>query len=789
MWTVLNGQVVRVYDQGTGQPVDLVILSSPDGSSFTTTNIHGEADISSFTGLDTIMVQMIGYETLITSYSEIEAGNFVIEIKATSFSIDDVVVSASRWNQPRRDVPAKIAMISRSKVALQNPQTAADLLGSSGEVFIQKSQLGGGSPMIRGFSTNRLLIAVDGIRMNNAIFRSGNLQNVIALDPLATEHTEVLFGPGSVMYGSDAIGGVMSFYTLDAELSLFDKPLIAGNGLIRYASAANERTGHFDINVGWRRWALRTSLTYTDYDDLRMGSNGREEYLRPWYVRRINGVDSILPNNDPEIQVPTGYNQVNFMQKIRFKPSEQWNLNYSFHYSTTSDNPRYDRLTQLKDDLPRSAEWYYGPQDWMMHNLTANHTASSGIYDDLTIRAAYQRFGESRVDRGYKQTLRRRRVERVDAYSLNLDLAKKLGNGQNLFYGVEAVSNDVTSTGEETDINNGETMPGPSRYPNSNWASFGAFANYQHGFSEKFLGQAGLRYSYFTLHSDFDTTFYPFPFTEADIQNGALTGSLGLIYHPDEPTTISLNLSTGFRSPNVDDVGKVFDSEPGRVVVPNPDLKAEYAYNAELGFARVFGEKFKLDFSLYYTLLDNAMVRRPYTIDGQDSVIYDGELSEVQAVQNAAQAKVYGVQIGVEFKLPAGFGLSSVFNYQKGEEELEDGSVSPSRHAAPAFGATHLTYTRNKLTLDLYATYSAERPFEDMPEEEKPKVHIYATDENGNPFSPSWYSINLKAIYHATDKLAFNLGVENITDQRYRPYSSGIVAPGLNIIGAVRLSF
>src|SRR5690606_22275722 len=98
------------------------------------------------------------------------------------------------------------------------PQTAADMLAGSGEVFVQKSQLGGGSPMIRGFATNRLLYAVDGVRMNTAIFRAGNLQNVINLDPFATESVEVIFGPGSVMYGRDAIGGVMSFQTLMPRL-------------------------------------------------------------------------------------------------------------------------------------------------------------------------------------------------------------------------------------------------------------------------------------------------------------------------------------------------------------------------------------------------------------------------------------------------------------------------------------------------------------------------------------------------------------------------------------------
>ena len=81
---------------------------------------------------------------------------------------------------------------------LRNPQTTADLLGQIGSVFIQKSQMGGGSPMIRGFATNRVLMVADGVRMNNAIYRSGNNQNIISIDPFSLEDAEVIFGPGSI---------------------------------------------------------------------------------------------------------------------------------------------------------------------------------------------------------------------------------------------------------------------------------------------------------------------------------------------------------------------------------------------------------------------------------------------------------------------------------------------------------------------------------------------------------------------------------------------------------------
>ncbi|WP_017733085.1 TonB-dependent receptor [Nafulsella turpanensis] len=786
--SLAQAQIITVKDQLTGQPLEQVALVSENPAAFATTNKVGQADISAFKGAEVIRAHLLGYEPLIRSYTYL-AEHDTILLEPADISLEQVVVSATRWNQSAREVPARINSITPAEIALQQPQTAADLLGASGEVFIQKSQLGGGSPVIRGFSTNRLLLTVDGVRMNTAIFRSGNLQNVISLDPFAIESAEVLFGPGSVMYGSDAIGGVMSFQTLTPRFSLSDDLLISGNATARFSSASNELTGHFDVNVGWQKWAFISSFTFTDYDDLLMGSHGPDEYLRPFFVQRIEGEDVLVTNENPRLQRPTGYSQANLMQKVRFQPNEAWELQYGFHYSATSDFPRYDRHIRLHDGLPRSAEWYYGPQVWMMNLLEVSHEQGSSFYDELSLRLAHQFFEESRIDRDFNEVERRSRVEEVNAYSANLDFLKGIGERHQLFYGLEAVYDDVHSIGTDEDISTGVVVAGPSRYPESSWASYGAYLTYQYEVSEDLLLQTGARYNHFKLDAVFDTRFYPFPFETANINNGALTGSQGFVYNPTATLSLNANISTGFRSPNVDDVGKVFDSEPGSVVVPNPNLGAEYAWNAEVGAAKVWGNVAKLDATAYYTILNDALVRRNFSLNGQDSIVYDGELSQVQAVQNAAVARVYGVQAGVELNLPGHFGFSSQLSYQKGEEELDDGSTSPSRHAAPLFGVSHFTFKTEPLTLDLYALYSGEKSFEELPLEEQGKDYIYAIDDNGNPYSPAWYTLNFKVLYLLNEQFTLGAGVENLTDQRYRPYSSGIVAPGRNFIFSLSLHF
>jgi hemoglobin/transferrin/lactoferrin receptor protein len=710
-------------------------------------------------------------------------------MERTNLNIDEVVVSAARWQQPSSDVPLKVVTILPGEINFENPQTTADLLGISGKVFIQKSQQGGGSPMIRGFATNRLLYSVDGVRMNTAIFRGGNLQNIISLDPFTMENSEVLFGPGSVIYGSDAIGGVMSFQTLTPQLSYSGTALTSGKAVARYSAANNEKTGHFDVNAGWKKWAFVTSVSSFDFDHLRQGSHGPDEYVKPYYVQRQDAGDVIVYQDDPLIQNPTAYSQINMMQKVRFKPGEKLGFQYGFHYSETSLYGRYDRHNRVKNGLPRYAEWNYGPQKWMMNNLSFTCKGENILYDRTTLRVAQQSFEESRIDRSLNKSDRTIQTEEVDACSVNLDFIKSTSTKNTLYYGLEYVLNDVTSTGEVEDITAGTTEDGPSRYPQAKWKSMAIYANDQFKVSEKFLLQAGIRYNKFKIDAGFDTTFYSFPFTKANMDKGALTGSIGGVFRPSGDWVISVNLATAFRAPNVDDMGKVFDSEPGSVVVPNPGLDAEYAYSADFGAAKIFGDMVKIDLSVYYTKLNDALVRRDFTLNGLDSMMYDGMMSKVQAIQNAADAEVYGFQAGIEIKLPEGLGFSSDFNYQHGEEELDDGTTSPSRHAAPAFGISKLTYTSNLLKLELYAAYQAEFGYDDLAVSEQEKTEIYAIDSNGNAYAPSWYTLNFKGMYKINKNLSVSAGIENLTDQRYRPYSSGVSAPGRNFIISLTETF
>ena len=790
--SIVCAQEVTILDAETGIAVSNVAIYNKDKSKSTISNFDGKSDLEIFGRRENITFKHISYETFITTKTQITKRGNRIYLNLKTEELQEVVMSVSKWEQQKKYVPQKIESIDARSIAFSNPQTSADLLLNSGKVFVQKSQQGGGSPMIRGFSTNRLLLSVDGVRMNNAIFRGGNIQNVISIDPFTIKNTEVIFGPGSVIYGSDAIGGVMNFYTQKPSFSFTDSLAVSGNINYRFASANNESTSHIDVNLGGQKWASYTSFTYNNFGDLVMGEHGRDSYLRNNFVARRNGTDVLVENDNPKNQNPTGYDQVNFLQKFTYKPNNVWNYDLGLIYTETSDFSRYDRLIRPNDDGDglRSAEWFYGPQKWFMGNFQITRKGKNMFYDGVKLTTAYQHFEESRNERLFQEVDRFTTREKLDAFSVNLDFENKKIGDLRLYYGAEYVFNKVNSEGSQQNIETQVIVPSASRYPDgATWQTFAGYVNAEYQIKPNFTLLSGARYSQVWVDAQFDTTFFPFPFDEADIITGALTGSLGFSWFPSANLQVTLNGSTGFRAPNIDDVGKVFDSEPGSVVVPNPDLEPEYAYNVDLGIKKNFHDKVVLRGAAFYTYLVDALVRRDFTFNGESEIVYNGELSNVQAIQNAAKAYVYGFEFGMDVFFNEHWSLNSNLTLTDGIEEDDSGVDTAARHVSPTFGDVHLIWQNQKFRADAFLNYNGEISFQDLALSERNKPFIYATDANGNPFSPSWYTLNFRSQYQISNTFTATMALENITNQRYRTYSSGIVAPGTNLILGLGLKF
>ena len=783
-------QQIQIVDQQNLHPLENVIIYGEDSKMTLFTDQNGEVDITLLKDEKNIRFSHDQIEEKMFSYADLTRNGNVFKIQRNGILLDEMIIFAQKWEQHHTHSAQKVVAITPKDIQFYQPQTTADLLGNNANIFIQKSQLGGGSPMIRGFSTNRVMITVDGVRMNNAIFRSGNLQNVIAIDPNAIAKTEVVMGPGSLIYGSDAIGGVMNFFTLKPQFSKDDSSLVKGEIMGRYSTANQEETMHAHLNITGQKFSSLTSFSYSQFNDLKMGKHGPEEYLRQHYIVTEDNQDIQKENEDPRKQINSGYEQYNVMQKFRYAPKENWDLNYGFHYSTTNDVPRYDRFLVYRNGKLRFAEWYYGPQTWMMNNLSVEHKAENAFFSELKLNLAHQLFEESRHSRNVGNPIKTNQYEKVNVYSANLDVLKKINHQHTLYYGAETLFNKVNSTADEVNVLISESNPVGARYPNhSTWNSFAVYLSHEYSPTQKVTLQAGLRYNYVSSKSKFDLDFYDFPFDAATIETGKLTGNIGLNYHPTTSTKLRAMFSTAFRAPNIDDIGKVFESEPGAIIVPNPNLKDEYAYSGEVGFTQKFGRFAKLDVAAYYIHLKDALVRRDFNLNGQDSIMYQGEMSRVQAIQNAAKAYSYGIESQLDLYLSHQLTFKALFNYQKGEEELDNGSKAPMRHISPLLLRLSLDYQYKKIRSEIYMQYNGEISNKNLAPSEQEKEYMYAIDGNGNPYSPSWYSLNVKGLYDFNRNVSVSAAWENFTNQRYRPYSSGIVAAGSNFILSVSYRF
>ena len=704
--------------------------------------------------------------------------------------LGEVIIYSNKFAERRKNIVQKIEVISAQRIAQLNSQNTGDLLINSGNVFVQKSQQGGSSPVVRGFEASRVLLVVDGIRMNNAIYRAGHLQNVITVDQNMLERVEVLYGPASTLYGSDALGGVVHLRTKMPKLSESGKPLWTGSAFTRYSSVNNEKTGHLDVSVGGGKLAWLQSYNFSDFDDVRMGDNYPDDYpnfgRRTQYIETKDGVDYVVTNRDDRIQRFSGYKQWDITQKLLYKPSARTAHSLNLQYSNSSDVPRYDRLQDRRNGNLRWAEWYYGPQQRTLaaYEVTVD---SVGFFTNLRSVVSYQHIEESRHQREYQRYDRLdNRYEELDVVSAVID-ARKLWSAHELTVGADVQLNDVTSSANRVNIKTGATTPLDSRYPNgeNHMNYYGIYGQHTFKFGgRKWVLNDGVRLQAITLRSTIaDNSFFNFPFTQIEQSNAAVTGNLGLAYMPTDATRLTLGAASGFRTPNVDDASRVFESANNQLIVPNPDIKPEYTYNVDLGISQALGDRVRLEATGFYTWFRNAIALAPYQMGGKDSVFYNGGNVRVFANQNVNRAFLYGFNAAATVDVTKALRLYSTINYTYGRLKHNNSKV-PLDHIPPVFGKTTVSFTGGRIIAEAYALYNGWKHLKDYNLNGEDNLQ-YATPVG----TPSWMTLNLKGSVTLHPHLTLQAGVENILDRNYRYFASGFSAPGRNISLALRSTF
>lgn len=778
----LEAQQIRILDASDRTPIENVAVFTGNRENSTISDTIGIINLSFFSPTDTLIFQHPSYHTLIYSMESLKELR-TLELTRKKVLIDEYVISASKYRESKLMIPYMVDVMEESMLRESTGLTAADILEGTGNIMVQKSQGGGGSPILRGFEANKILLVVDGVRLNNAIYRNGHLQNSITIDHSILERTEVIFGPTSIIYGSDALGGVIHYYTKDPEVAV-DKPtLIKANAYTQFASANTGVTGHLDFSAGKKRWASLTSITYKKFGDLRMGSR-RDPTLGEWgkishYVDQKGGMDSTLTNPNPLVQLNTGYSQTDIMQKIRYTPSKyiDWILN--LQYSTSSDIDRLDKLNDYSGDNLKYAAYYYGPQNRFLASLKNVVKKDNPFFTNMTNIIAFQRIDEDRYSRKFRIDEFLTQMEDVSVFSLNTDLLKIWGPSHKLNYGLELNRNLVESDAWYENTVSGVQSTTQTRYPeggSQTWSA-SAYASYKWIISEKGVLNGGARYSRAGLSSNFTAGILPYEHTE--INNGAFTGSLGYIYTPSHNWQINSIISSGFRNPNVDDFGKV-RAKDDYITVPNATLSPEYSYNAELGISRIVEGYMKIEIVGFYTYLKDAIVRTAYQINGEDSLLYDGDMYKVTANYNAAQGIIYGGSLRFTSNLNKNITLNGTLNYTHGHNITDD---VPLGHIPPVFGRTNITYRRDRFFFNMYAIYQGWKHLEDF--------SPYGEDNDGEAMQygfPSWWTFNMKSGFNLGQHFQLMLAVENLFDEFYKPHAAGISAAGRNFIVTARFS-
>lgn len=711
---------------------------------------------------------------------------------SNNFEMETLIISADRFTEKKKDISRQVEIIDGKTIQFQNKQSTADLLQETGKILVQKSQQGGGSPILRGFEANKVLIVLDGIRLNNAIYRSGHLQNILRIDQNNLDRVEVLFGPSSLMYGSDALGGVVNFVGLKPKINTG----LTGFYNSRTGTANGEFTNSLGLGYSYKKLAFLASYTQSSFGNLKQGtrntqSNGANGSNITWYrykyQARLNNQDVVLENENPSKQIGSAYSQENAMAKILFEPKVYQQHLVSFYYSKTGDVPRYDRLSEMKGNSPKYAEWNYGPEKFLLSSYQFDDSKVRKFSDQIRLIGSIQQIEESRISRNFGDPNQNNRKEKVGVYSINLDVRKRK-NYNELRYGAEWAFNTVQSQAFINIIDSNIQIPTSTRYPDggSTMTWGGAYLSVNQELNKKWILSEGIRLNICRLNAHFkDKTFYPFLPNKIEQLNFSLVGNLGIIRLIGTQSKVYINIGNAFRSPNVDDVGKTFDSKSGdAVIMPNENLKAEKTINSELGVELALSNDIQLIANLFYTKIYDALVMKQSKIDNKDSVLYEGKITAVQTYQNVSNGKIMGYYLGFIYKPIKKLKFESYLNYTYGRV-IFDGE-QPLDHIPPLFGKTAITYEYNRIKVTLNSQYHGEKKLVDYSNSGEDNLQ-YAT-VNG---MPSWYTINASGSFAITksEKLLVQTGIENILDRNYRVFASGISAAGRNYWVSLKVKF
>ncbi|MCZ6479120.1 MAG: TonB-dependent receptor [candidate division NC10 bacterium] len=658
--------------------------------------------------------------------------------------LEEIQVTAGREEESTFEVSTGVTVVGPKEVERRAPEVLPDLLRGEEGVYVQQTTPGQGSPIIRGLVGSSVLHLVDGMRLNNAFFRNAPNQYLALVDAYNVKRVEVVRGPASTLYGSDAMGGVVQVITPIPRFEGVEWQL-DGRVLGQFASADLSGLARLSLEAGKEGIGFSGGFTYRDVND-----------------RRVGGGD-VVPFSD--------YTAYAGNAKVLFAPAENQEVLFNFQFLEQPKTPRTDELVPgFGQTQPSSAVFFFEPNNRLFLQGRYRILQPLSFVDVVEVNAAYQEINDDRRQRNFGSPDEIREENSSELKGVTLQASSHWGEWMNFTYGGEAYFDKINSSRIKTDIQTGATEVDQPRFPDgSTMNSFGFYILDEIRIVPSLVVTVGGRFSHFD--TDLPATNGG-PSTSQSFND--VTGSIGLTYALTPEVKLVTNVGRGFRAPNVFDLG-TFGARPGnRFNRPNPDLDPEKIVTVDWG-VKVQTSRFQGEAFGYYSDFTDKIESVP---TGDPPI--DGRI--VVKNRNLNRVILWGAEVGARFQVREDLELSGNLTYTWAEEEFPNGSEFPADRIPPLNGRVALLYwARPTLWVEPFVRFAARQDRLSPRDIADPRI-----DPNG---TPGWATINVKLGWDAHPNLGVRFALENITDANYREHGSGIDAPGINAILSVEGRF
>lgn len=634
----------------------------------------------------------------------------------------EVVVTARRQGLGSFKLPAITAVINGNTLRQMAPRTVPEAMMGIPGVFVQKTNHGGGSPFLRGLTGQQTLLLLDGVRINNATFRSGPNQYLNTLDPGWVGRMEVILNSGSVEYGSDAIGGVVNVLT--HTLKTTDQTTWRPEAAFKWTNGGQETSSEAALSTSGKNFALRIDGALRDFGDL-------------------------IGGEDIGRQSPTGYEQWSYAFKGLWLPTERLSVTVLWQDLEQESVPLYHRVK-----LENFAFYHFQPQRRNLGYVRLALKTNQERWKEVELTASRQYNLEERISQRNGQVQRIEESDRTLTYGLQASIRSNLSRFWYMNTGAEFYTDAVDSEKFQVNLLSDTRVRQRGLYPGGARMRSLALFNLHTLNWQRLTLIGGFRYNAFSI------TIPDAVMGTSRISPQALVGQSGISFDFLKHMRIFSNISTAFRAPNVDDLGTLGIVD-FRYEVPNNQLEPEKSRSVELGM-KWYGTRIQGSFATYSLELEGLIgrVRSSDTLQG-----YPVFLKE-----NVAQAHIRGIETAWEWQIAPYLAFLANGTYTYGQNST---AGEPLRRIPPFNGRGIVKF---QLKADL--VFSAESHFAGA------QRRLAAADKSDNRINPDgtpgWKTFHLRAWYQK-GKPYLAVEFHNIFNEAYRTHGSGVDGMGRSV--------